>query len=82
MYDKVKPLVESLYSRQYKLMANLLQEAKELLDKPDATADDKDLAYHLLAKVQIGMPRHKLLRRFMEDPAVRKGLERVDAEWH
>mgnify|MGYP000284379061 CR=1 FL=1 len=40
MYDKVKPLVESLYSRQYKLMANLLQEAKELLDKPDATADD------------------------------------------
>ena len=82
MYDKVKPLVESLYSRQYKLMANLLQEAKELLDKPDATADDKDLAYHLLAKVQIGMPRHKLLRRFMEEPAVRKGLERVDAEWH
>ncbi|MGN0892203.1 MAG: preprotein translocase subunit SecA [Oligosphaeraceae bacterium] len=82
MYDVVKPQVEALYSLQYKLMAGLLQEAKALLDKPDATSQQKEEAYHLLAKVQIGMPRHKLLRRFMEDPAVRKGLERVDAEWH
>ncbi len=82
MYDKVKPLVEALFSRQYKLVANLLQEAKALLDNPAATAEDKDRAYHLLARVQIGMPRHKLLRRFMEDGNVRKGLERVDVEWH
>ena len=82
MYDKVKPMVEALFGRQYKLMAELLQRAKTLLDKADATADEKDEAYHLLAKVKIGMPRHKLLRRFMEEPAVRKGLERVDVEWH
>ena len=82
MYDKVKPMVESLYTKQFRLVAGLLQDAKALLDKPDATAQDKDDAYHLLAKVQMGMPRHKLLRRFMEDPGVRKGLEKVDAEWH
>jgi preprotein translocase subunit SecA len=82
MYDKVKPSVEALYHQQFRLMSNLLQEAKTLLDKADATDDEKDEAYHLLAKVQLGMPRHKLLKRFMEEPAVRKGLERVDLEWH
>ncbi|MCQ2397161.1 MAG: preprotein translocase subunit SecA [Lentisphaeria bacterium] len=82
MYDKVKPMVEALFNRQYKLMADLLQKAKTLLDKENATDNEKDEAYHLLARVQIGMPRHKLLRRFMEDAGVRKGLERVDIEWH
>ncbi|MBO7741836.1 MAG: hypothetical protein J6S21_04710, partial [Victivallales bacterium] len=82
MYDKVKPLVESLYAQQYKLAAEMLQQARALLDKEGATEDDKDEAYHLLAKVQLGMPKHRLLKRFMEDGAVRKGLERVDVEWH
>lgn len=82
MYDKVKPSVESLYHQQFRLMSTFLQEAKQILDRPEAGADEKDVAYHLLAKVQLGMPRHKLLKRFMEDPAVRKGLERVDTEWH
>ena len=82
MYDKVKPSVEALYGQQFKLVAGFLQQARALLDKPDATDADKDQAYHLLAKVQLGMPKHKLLKRFMEEPAVRKGLERVDIEWH
>ncbi len=81
-YDKVKPGVEGLYNQQFKLMADFLQRAKEILDDPNATSDAMDEAYHLLAKVQLGMPRHKILKRFMENPSVRKGLERVDVEWH
>ncbi len=82
MYDKVKPGVEALFGQQFKLMAQFLQRAKELLDKPEATNDERDEAYHLLAKVQLGMPKHKLLKRFMEDGKVRKGLQAVDVEWH
>ena len=82
MYDKVKPSVEALYHAQFRLMSDFLQNARQLLDKPEATAEERDEAYHLLARVQLGMPRHKMLKRFMEDPAVRKGLERVDTEWH
>ena len=82
MYDKVKPGVEALYGQQYKLMAQFLQRARELLDKKDATSAELDEAYHLLAKVELGMPKHKLLKRFMEDAKVRKALQAVDAEWH
>ena len=82
MYDKVKPLVESLYNRQFHLVADFIQRARTLLSNEAATDEEKDEAYHLLAKVQLAMPKHKALKRFMEEPAVRKGLERVDIEWH
>ena len=82
MYDKLKPAVESLYNRQFHLVADFIQRARTLLGNEAATDEDKDEAYHLLAKVQLAMPKHKALKRFMEEPAVRKGLERVDIEWH
>ena len=82
MYDKVKPAVESLYNKQYQLVAEFLQKARTILANDAATDEEKDEAYHLLAKVQLAMPKHKALKRFMEEPAVRKALERVDVEWH
>ena len=82
MYDKMKPAVESLYNRQFHLVADYIQRARTLLSNEAATDEEKDEAYHLLAKVQLAMPKHKALKRFMEEPAVRKGLERVDVEWH
>ncbi|NLZ59143.1 MAG: preprotein translocase subunit SecA [Lentisphaerae bacterium] len=81
-FDKLKPKVAQLYQRQYELMARLLQEAKETLASPEASAEDIDQAHLKIAKVQLGMPKHKLLMRFMEDPAIRRALERKDVELH
>lgn len=82
MFDKVKSQVESLYNRQFRLIADLLQDAKTTLAKENATWEEQDEAYHKLAMVQLGMPKHKILMRMMEDPQVRKALDRIDFEWH
>ena len=81
-FDKVKPIVSQLYHRQFQLMADLLQEAKTILADPEASAERQDEAYLMLAKVQLGMPKHKQLMRLMEDPRIRKALDQKDVELH
>ncbi|MBP5638624.1 MAG: hypothetical protein J6X55_04045, partial [Victivallales bacterium] len=81
-FDKLKPAVEELYRKQMKLMADFAQEAKNLLAKEDRTIDEEDAAYTKLALIQMGMPKHKQLMKFMEDPTIRRALERKDAEFH
>ncbi|MBO4526466.1 MAG: hypothetical protein J5743_02485, partial [Victivallales bacterium] len=51
-------------------------------DKPDHTEEEEDEAYTLLAKVQLGMPKHKQLMRLMEDASIRKALDKKDLEFH
>ncbi|MBO7534103.1 MAG: hypothetical protein J6T46_08940, partial [Victivallales bacterium] len=82
MYDKLKPSVAELYRRQMKLMSDWVQQAKNILDKPDHTEEEADEAYMLLAKVQLGMPKHKQLMRLMEDASIRKALDKKDLEIH
>ena len=82
MYDKLKPSVAELYRRQMKLMSDWVQQAKNILDKPDHTDEEEDEAYTLLAKVQLGMPKHKQLMRLMEDASIRKALDKKDLEFH
>ncbi|MBR6059476.1 MAG: DEAD/DEAH box helicase, partial [Victivallales bacterium] len=82
MYDKLKPSVAELYRRQMKLMSDWVQQAKDILDKPDHTEEEEDNAYMLLAKVQLGMPKHKQLMRLMEDASIRKALDKKDLEIH
>ncbi|MBR5839460.1 MAG: hypothetical protein IKZ84_13025, partial [Victivallales bacterium] len=82
MYDKLKPSVAELYRRQMKLMSDWVQQAKNILDKPDHTDEEADEAYTLLAKVQLGMPKHKQLMRLMEDASIRKALDKKDLEFH
>ena len=82
MYDKLKPSVAELYRRQMKLMSDWVQQAKNILDNPDCTEDEEDEAYTLLAKVQLGMPKHKQLMRLMEDASIRKALDKKDLEFH
>ncbi len=82
MFDKLKPAVSELYRRQSKLMSDFMQRAKTTMEKPDATPEELDEAHFLLAKVQLGMPKHKQLMHMMEDPAIRKILDKKDLEIH
>ena len=76
-YDKYKPLVEQLVKRQTQLCNEIAAEAKQLLD-----AGDRDGAGRLLYKLKLGQPRNRQLMRFMEDPDMRKLLEKAELSFH
>jgi preprotein translocase subunit SecA len=76
-FDKYKPLVEQLVKRQTSLCNELAAEAKQLLDAGDTTG-----AGRALFKLKLGQPRNRQLMRFMEDPDMRKLLEKAELSFH
>jgi preprotein translocase subunit SecA len=76
-FDKYKPLVEQLVKRQVQLCNEVAAEAKQLLD-----AGDKDGAGRLLYKLKLGQPRNRQLMRFMEEPEMRRLLEKAELSFH
>ncbi|MBR6240552.1 MAG: preprotein translocase subunit SecA, partial [Lentisphaeria bacterium] len=81
-FDKLQPLVASLYRKQEALCTRLLQEAKAVIDRRDegkATEEEFDEAIRKLLQVKFGMPRHKLLAHILEDADILKRLERYES---
>jgi preprotein translocase subunit SecA len=76
-YDKYKPMVEQLVKRQTQLCNEVAAEAKQLID-----AGDKDGAGRLLYKLKLGQPRNRQLMRFMEEPEMRKMMEKAELSFH
>ena len=72
-YDRFKPLVDQLVKRQTLLCGRLVAEGKELLDK-----GDKEAAGRTLLKVKLGQPRNKALLRLMEDPEMRRLVDKAE----
>ena len=77
-FDKLKPLIADLYSRQLILCSRLVLEAKSILDKPERTADEESQAILKLLQVKFGMPAHKQLMHILEDAAILKLLEKME----
>ncbi|HDL77938.1 MAG TPA: preprotein translocase subunit SecA, partial [Lentisphaerae bacterium] len=71
---ELKPRVEKLVRRQRDLCNRLLHKARRLLEE----GKDEE-AMLLLYQVHQGMPKNKQLLHMLEDPKVRKLLERVNA---
>jgi preprotein translocase subunit SecA len=76
-YDKYKPLVEQLVKRQTALCNEVAAEVKQLFD-----AGDKDGAGRALFKLKLGQPRNRQLMRYMEEPEMRKLLEKAELSMH
>ena len=76
-YDKYKPSVEQLVKRQTQLCSETASEAKKLLD-----AGDKEGAGRALYKLKLGQPRNRQLMRFMEEPEMRRILEKAELSFH
>jgi len=72
-YYELKPKVEDLVRRQTMLCNRLLSEAKELLEQKK-----EDEAGIKLYQVQWGMPKHRQLLKMMEEPDVRRLLEKSE----
>ena len=76
-YDRFKPLVEQLVRKQTMLCNRLSTEAKEAYE-----AGRKDEPGRALFKLKLGQPRNKGLSRMMEDPELRKLIDKAELEFY
>jgi preprotein translocase subunit SecA len=76
-FDKYKPLVEQLVKRQTQLCNDLAAEAKTLLEAGDSVE-----AGRLLFKLKLGQPRNRQLLRMMEEPEIRRLIEKAELSFH
>ncbi len=72
-YERYKPLVEQIVRRQNTLCNSLVTEAKEL-----AAAGNHEEAGRKLFQCRIGQPKNRALMRAMEDPELRRALEKAE----
>ena len=79
-FTRIKPSVEDLVNAQTRLCNRLITEARELVEKPNATPDDRRLALRRMLQVKMGHPKNKQLMRLMETPEWRKQLDKIDTE--
>ncbi|HUJ43218.1 MAG TPA: preprotein translocase subunit SecA [Opitutaceae bacterium] len=79
-FTRVKPSVEQLVNDQTRLCNRLITEARDLLEKKEATTDDRRLALRRMLQVKMGYPKNKQLLRLMETPEWRKLLDKVETE--
>ena len=76
-YDRFKPLVEQLVRKQSMLCNRLATESKELLEK-----GDEEAAGRAIFKLKLGEPRNKGFLRLMEEPEMRKLLDRAELSFY
>ncbi|HEY1792451.1 MAG TPA: preprotein translocase subunit SecA [Opitutaceae bacterium] len=79
-FTRLKPGVDRLVADQTRLCNRLVAEAKEILEKPGLTNDQRDPAIRKLVQVKLGNPKNKLLLRLMENPEWRKVLDKVETD--
>ncbi|MBL9130190.1 MAG: preprotein translocase subunit SecA, partial [Verrucomicrobiaceae bacterium] len=71
-YERYKPLVEQLVRRQTTLCTKIITEAKE-----HAAKGEHDIAGKKLFQVHLGQPKNRALMRCMEDPELRRDMEKA-----
>ena len=79
-FTRLKPPVEQLVNDQIRLCNKIVTEAKELLEKPGVSQDDRLLAAHKMLQVKMGHPKNKQLLRLMETGDWRKLLDKTETE--
>ncbi len=79
-FTRLKPGVEQLVNDQIRLCNKIVTEAKDLLEKPNVSQDDRLLAAHKMLQVKMGHPKNKQLLRLMETGDWRKLLDKTETE--
>jgi preprotein translocase subunit SecA len=76
-YDRYKPLVEQLFKRQTLLCNELAANVKKAIEEEDEFEAGRNLF-----KIKLGQPRNRQLMRFMEDPDLRRLLEKTELSFY
>ncbi|HVU32558.1 MAG TPA: preprotein translocase subunit SecA [Opitutaceae bacterium] len=81
-FTRLKPVVEHLVNDQIRLCNRIVADAKEMLEKPDLSADDRMAAALKMLQVKMGHPKNKQLLRLMENGNWRKLLDKTETEYN
>ncbi len=76
-YDRYRPLVDQLVKKQTMLCNRLMADAKESIEK--GKVEDAGLP---MFKVKLGNPRNKGLLKLMEEPEIRKVLDKTELSYY
>jgi preprotein translocase subunit SecA len=76
-YDRFKPLIDQLVRKQTLLCTRLAGEVKDLVDQGKPAE-----AGRTLFKIKLGQPRSKALLRHLEDPEMRKLMDKAELEFY
>ena len=79
-FSRLKPSIEQLVNDQIRLCNKIVTEAKELLEKPTLSDDDRAFAANTMLQVKMGHPKNTQLLRLMENGQWRKLLDKVETE--
>jgi len=90
IYDKFKPVVESLFHAQEKLCARFLHEAEDFLKKlrpedgsnPSSAGELEREIGLLLYRVKLGTPRAEGLMRVLENPENLRLMQKAELQLH
>ena len=77
-FEKLRSAIADLFNRQNLLCGRLIQEARAILSKENASEDEMDTAIRKLLQVKLGMPQHKQLMHILESSDVLKRLEKME----
>ncbi len=76
-YDRFKPLVENLVKAQMTLLTATAAEAQEKHKEGDLES-----AGMAMFKLKLGQPHHKVLMRMMEEPDLRRAVEKAELSFY
>ncbi len=76
-FDQYKSIVDQLVKRQVALCNEVAAEVKHLYD-----TGDKEAAGRALFKLKLGQPRNRQLMRYMEEPEMRRLMEKAELALH
>ena len=77
-FEELKGYVEKLYRVQRELVNRIFIDAKKLLTKENATADEKKEGGLLLLRAQKGLPKNKSIIKFLSEEGMRSTLQKTE----
>uniref|UniRef100_UPI003217B4E3 preprotein translocase subunit SecA n=1 Tax=uncultured Draconibacterium sp. TaxID=1573823 RepID=UPI003217B4E3 len=77
-FEELKGYVEKLYRVQREMVNKIFIDAKKLLSKPDATADEKKEGGLLLLRAHKGLPKNKSIIKFLSEEGMRAILQKTE----
>ena len=77
-FDDLRGPVGELYSKQNLLCSRLVREARTVLERDNASPDEREEALTKLLQVKYGMPTHKQLLHVLEDGETLRELEKLE----
>ena len=77
-FDKIQPLIATLFSKQSHLCSRLIREARDIIALEEPSQEQFNDALTKLIQVKFGMPTHKQLMHILEDSSTLKELEKLE----